>query len=300
MTHQVSRPGFSSISDYRWLALGAALLAALLAFSGQISRGDENEDSGIGGTGRTVVPGNESGLGGTGFRPYLGSTTDRGNGSAQPELVLREDDTLTSIAGPVAVPVARLVEQNTTASIPAPEMPIPRVVELITPSEVTSSSAPISIVEQIQHDLDRDVFLLQQAAEYRAEELEGYVNSPFLPLPGHESASTVQSGTSTGSDAGRTDTASPDAGSPDAVSTDPASELNWSSLAAMMGQANSDSQASAGGNTSLEQTANESEMESDRIHRPERIARPSLPPVQRVRPLQRPGLLPPRIRPLPF
>ena len=299
MTHQVSRPGFSSITDYRWLAIGAALLAALLAFSGQISRGDENEGSGIGGTGRTVVPGSDSGLGGTGFRPYLGSTTDRGNGSAEPELVLRKDDTLPPIAGPVAVPVAipiaRLVEQNTTASIPAPELPIPRVVELITPSEVTSSSAPISIVEQIQHDLDRDVFLLQQAAEYRAEELEGYVNSPFLPLPGHESASTVQSGTSTGSDAGRTDTASPDAGS-----TDAASELNWSSLAAMMGQANSDSQASAGGNTSLEQTANESEMESDRIHRPERIARPSLPPVQRVRPLQRPGLLPPRIRPLPF
>jgi len=296
MTHQVSRPGFSSITDYRWLAIGAALLAALLAFSGQISRGDENEGSGIGGTGRTVVPGSESGLGGPGFRPYLGSSTDRGNGSAQPELVFREDDALP----PVAVPDALLVEQITTASIPAPEMPIPRVVELITPSEVTSSSAPISIVEQIQHDLDRDVFLLQQAAEYRAEELEGYVNSPFLPLPGHESASTVQSGTSTGSDAGRTDTASPDAGSPDAGSTDPASELNWSSLAAMMGQANSDSQASAGGNTSLEQTANESEMESDRIHRPERIARPSLPPVQRVRPLQRPGLLPPRIRPLPF
>ena len=291
MTHQVSRPGFSSISDYRWLALGAALLAALLAFSGQISRGDENEDSGIGGTGRTVVPGNESGLGGTGFRPYLGSSTDRGNGSAQPELVLREDDALP----PVAVPEALLVEQITTASIPAPEMPIPRVVELITPTEVTSSSSPISIVEQIQHDMDRDVFLLQQAAEYRAEELEGYVNSPFLPLPGHESASTDQSGTNTGTDAGRTDTASPGA-----ASTVAASELNWSSLAALLGQDKSNSQASAQDNTSLGRSAHESEMESNRIHRPERIARPSLPPVQRVRPLQRPGLLPPRIRPLPL
>ena len=286
MTHQVSRPSFSSITDYRWLAVGAALLAALLAFSGQISRGDENEGSGIGGTGRTVVPGSESGLGGTGFRPYLGSSTDRSKGSAQPELVSREDDNLPSIASPDAI----LVEQNTTASIPAPEMPIPRVVELITPSEVTRSSSPISIVEQIQHDLDRDVFLLQQAAEYRAEELEGYVNSPFLPLPEHESASTAQSGTNTGSDAGKTDTAS----------TVAASELNWSSIAAMLGQANSDSQASTGGNTSLERSTNELEMASDRIHRPKRIARPSLPPVQRVRPLQRPGLLPPRIRPMPF
>ena len=288
MTHQLSRPGFSAITDYRWLALGAVLLAALLAFSSQISRGDENEGSGIGGTGRTVVPGSESGLGGTGFRPYLGSSTD--NGSVQPELVLREDATLPSIAVPIAVPIAALVEQNTAASIPAPEMPIPRVVELITPSEVTSSSSPISIVEQIQHDLDRDVFLLQQAAEYRAEELEGYVNSPFLPLPEHESASTAQSGTNTGSDAGRTDTAS----------TVAASELNWSSIAAMLGQANSDSQASTGGNTSLERSTNELEMASDRIHRPKRIARPSLPPVQRVRQLQRPGLLPPRIRPLPL
>lgn len=287
MMHQLSRPGLSSITYYRWLALGAALLAAVIAFSGQISRGDENEGSGIGGTGRTVVPGGESGLGGTGFRPYLGSNTDRGKGSAQPELVLREDNNLP--------PVAVLVEQNTTASIPAPEMPVPRVAELITPSEITSSSSPISIVEQIQHDLDRDVFLLQQAAEYRAEELEGYVNSPFLPVTGRESASTVQSGTNTESGEGRTDTASPNT-----ASTVATSELNWSNLAAMLGKANSDSQASAGGNTSLERSAIESEMESDRIHRPERIARPSLPPVQRVRPLQRPGLLPPRIRPLPF
>ena len=291
MTHQLSRPGFSAITDYRWLALGAVLLAALLAFSSQISRGDENEGSGIGGTGRTVVPGSESGLGGTGFRPYLGSSTDRSKGSAQPELVSREDANLPSIASPDAI----LVEQNTTASIPAPEMPILRVVELITPSEVTRSSSPISIVEQIQHDLDRDVFLLQQAAEYRAEELEGYVDSPFLPLPGHESASTDQSGTNTGTDAGRTDTASPGA-----ASTVTASELNWSSLAALLGQAKPNSQASAKDNTSPGRSAHESEMESNRIHRPERIARPSLPPVQRVRPLQRPGLLPPRIRPLPF
>ena len=293
MTHQLSRPGFSAITDYRWLALGAVLLAALLAFSSQISRGDENEGSGIGGTGRTVVPGSESGLGGTGFRPYLGSSTD--DGSAQPELVLREDATIPSIAVPIAVPIAALVEQNTAASIPAPEMPIPRVIELVTPSEVTSSSAPISIVEQIQHDLDRDIFLLQQAAEYRAEELEGYVDSPFLPLPGHESASADQSGTNTGTDAGRTDTASPGA-----ASTVTASELNWSSLAALLGQAKSNSQASAQDNTSLGRSAHESEMESNRIHRPERIARPSLPPVQRIRPLQRPGLLPPRIRPLPL
>lgn len=283
MKLQNSRPGFYSITDYRWLALVAALLAALLALSGQISRGDENEGSGIGGTGRTQVPGSESGLGGTGFRPYLGSSTHRGNSPAQPELVLREDATLT--------PIAALVEHNTAASTPAPEMPIPRIVELISPTEVTSNSTAISIVEQIQHDLDRDVLLLQQAAEYRAEELEGYVDSPFLPSPEQESASAAQSG--------NPNTRS-DAEGEDAGRTDRESGLSWSSLAAMLGQDNSGSQASAAGDSRPEQTANEPNTETDRIHRPERIARPSLPPVQRVRPLQRPGLLPPRIRPLQF
>jgi hypothetical protein len=298
MKLQISRLGFYSITDYRWLALVAALLAALLALSGQISRGDESEGSGIGGTGRTQVPGSESGLGGTGFRPYLGSSTHRANSPAQPELVLWEDATLT--------PIAALVEHNTAANIPAPEIPIPRIVELISPTEVTTNSTAISIVEQIQHDLDRDVVLLQQAAEYRAEELEGYVDSPFLPSPEQQLASAAQSGNpNTGSgtggeDAARTDTGSTDAGTTDADRIDTESELSWSSLAAMLGQTNSGSQVSAAGDVRREQTATEPEIETDRIHRPERIARPSLPPVQRVRPLQRPGLLPPRIRPLPL
>ena len=298
MKLQISRLGFYSITDYRWLALVAALLAALLALSGQISRGDESEGSGIGGTGRTQVPGSESGLGGTGFRPNLGSSIHRANSPAQPALVMREEDTLT--------PIAALVEHNTAAHIPAAEMTIPRIVELISPTEVTTNSTAISIVEQIQHDLDRDVVLLQQAAEYRAEELEGYVDSPFLPSPEQQLASAAQSGNpNTGSgtggeDAARTDTGSTDAGTTDADRIDTESELSWSSLAAMLGQTNSGSQVSAAGDVRREQTATEPEIETDRIHRPERIARPSLPPVQRVRPLQRPGLLPPRIRPLPL
>lgn len=287
MKYQVSRPDFSSITDYKWLALGAALLAALLAFNGQISRGDENEGSGIGGTGRATVPGSESGLGGTGFRPYLGSNSQNDNGPVQPELVLQADSALT--------PIAAAIEHSTAASIPAPEMPIPRIVELVSPSEVTSNSAAISIAEQIQQDLDRDVFLLQQAAAYRAEELEGYVDSPYLSVPGHGSAMVSQSvKTSAQPDAGDAD-ATEESGSADAIS-----DLNWSKLVNMMAHSNSGSQATAAGDENLEPIANGLANETDRIERPERIARPSLPPVQRIRPLQRPGLLPPRIRPLQF
>lgn len=287
MKYQVSRPDFSSITDYKWLALVAALLAALLAFNGQISRGDENEGSGIGGTGRAKVPGSESGLGGTGFRPYLGSNSQNGNGPVQPELVLQADSAL--------APIAASIEHSTAASIPAPEMPIPRIVELVSPSEITSNSAPISIAEQIQHDLDRDVFLLQQSAAYRAEELEGYVDSPNLSLPGQGSAIVSQSvKTSVQTDSGDADSAE-ESGSADAVS-----DLNWSKLAIMMAQSSSGSPASAAGDEDLAPIANGLENGTDRIERPERIARPSLPPVQRIRPLQRPGLLPPRIRPLQF
>lgn len=283
MTHQTPRPDFSIVADYKWLVLLAALLVAILAFSNQISRGDENEGSGIGGTGRATLPGGESGLGGTGFRPYLGSNANNGISPVQPELVLQEDSTLT--------PIAALLEHPAPASIPAPEMPIPRIVELVSPAEHTRNSAPISIAEQIQHELDRDVVLLQQAAEYRAEELEGFVDSPFLPLPRQEPAKGgLSEKTSVESDSG-----SEDSGSINAVS-----DLNWSQLAVSLANANVGNQAAATGDKDPMPSANGLDGGSDRIERPERMARPSLPPVQRVRPLQRPGLLPPRIRPLQF
>lgn len=72
--------------------------------------------------------------------------------------------------------------------------------------------------------------------------------------------------------------------------------LSWGSLAKSMGQV---SRQSIDSPDAEAVNANDRENSSDqRASRPDRIQRPVLPPLQRVRPIQRAGLLPPPVRPL--
>ena len=144
---------YYSATTLKWLALLALLFTALVSYNNQSTRGDETGGSGIGGTGRSGEPGSESGLGGTGFRPFIGSNTsgasrDGSDASViQPQVVLRPDSTI--------APLSATLELATESSIPPPDMPVPRVIEIVQPAAMTRDSAPIDINEQIQRNLDR-------------------------------------------------------------------------------------------------------------------------------------------------
>ena len=157
-------------SESRWLLAAAVISLCLFSWNQQITAGDENEGSGIGGTGRTAEPGG-SGLGGTGFRPYLGNASDN-SAAVQPQIVLEPDSEIT----PISTAVATSSENN----IPAPEMPVPRVIDLVAETQITRNSSPLDISEEIQRAADSSVLLLRQAAEYRSEELEGYLDASFM------------------------------------------------------------------------------------------------------------------------
>ena len=278
-----SKTSFYSTNTLQWLALLALILIALLSYNNQSTRGDETGGSGLGGTGRSSEPGSESGLGGTGFRPFIGSNTSAANPDSsdlsviQPQVVLSPDATI--------VPLSASLDLATEHSIPPPDMPVPRVIEIVPPAAMTRDSGAIDINEQIQHNLDSQVLVLEQSAHYRAEELEGYVQSPSLadaemdvPVtePNHEQGVTEAA-------------TAPD---PDVTG------LNWSELASALSSLDTGPELDSGAAPSAPGLEPESGIDAARIDRPERVVRPSLPPVQRVRPLQRIGILPPRIRPL--
>jgi hypothetical protein len=179
-------------------ALLALLLALLLWFSthsisGFGRGGEDDEGSGIGGTGLLPVPGSESGLGGTGFRPFVGMTPagSAPEAAAASREIIPPGAAAISVAlehpslGPAAIrftadsaaqtdtdtgrplEVITLLDSYETIlqSQPVLDAPLPRPVEVIAQRDLTFDSGPVLITEQIQRDIDSNAKQLLSAAD---------------------------------------------------------------------------------------------------------------------------------------
>jgi hypothetical protein len=247
------------------LSFLAALLCALLlnlGSSGNIRQGGDDEGSGLGGTGRLPVPGSESGLGGTGLKPFLGSRSETADTAPiEVEVFYAPESRKLALTQTLEldIPVSREVEIA----------PLESPVQIAAASSFTRDSSAIDINEQIQRDLDSNALaFLQLKDQLVARQGDA----------GFEAAKSQQS-----------ESEAANKPSPEPAAT-AESDLAWQAVASFFSQ-----------NTDGDQDIADAgvEAESDRIERPDRVQRPELPPMQRIRPsVQRAGILPPRVKPL--
>lgn len=285
-----------------WALLLVLLLSLLTYNSNGIMRGgdDDDEGSGLGGTGRSLnklrEPGVGSGLGGTGFRPYLGVNSS--DASKPAELVIVDRPLPRTINGdhsdpalPTAIAASRSGIQLEQSLTPAQRStPIASEARATNPLQITRDSSAISIEESIQWELDNQVLTLESARHLVADSRASATDSPVNiyegareePVQGMEQQNPLSE---TAPDV-ETDEFSRHGKS------DHAATISWASLVEELEkQPDTDPNILADNTDSPDQDA-------EIMQRPERVQRPALPPVQRIRPVQRAGLLPPRIRPL--
>lgn len=261
----------------------AVLLALLLSLatynsSGIIRGGDEDEGSGVGGTGRTfrALEPTGSGLGGTGFRPYLGYS-DSSDG-------LNSEVTIVQHPLNVHVPVGQsFVDAVDDLDQISPQLidPIDHSIVVMDSRQITHDSSPIAIEESIQWEIDSQIISLESSRQLVAlNTLDSTI--PNDPAPAMEESGTIKEIEETNDDGSHLDIADESESQP----------ISWFTLARHL---NSNADHSDKNRELASATA---DPESDIAERPERFQRPSLPPVQRIQPVHRTGLLPPRIRPL--
>ena len=261
------------------LLAGMLLLLALvltnLPSTGIIRGGDDdNEGSGIGGTGRLLTPGGESGLGGTGFKPFIGLNEDQ-------EIQILNSPALRELA------VADTVALNIEPEQPVDSKPIASLIAISSVSSFTTDSSAINISEQIQRRVDSNILALEQlrislepvvANQFIDTALAGKAEFDDKPVVGHNQP-LIENDDSKFS-----------------IQQQP----SWEALASYL--TSNSSQSSGGSDASqlaTQLTSSDYNHEAEvRQARPERIHRPQLPPVQRARPIQRSAILPPRIKPL--
>ena len=265
--------------DLVQLALAALLLCALaLSFgsNGVVKNGDEDDGSGLGGTGRMLAPGGESGLGGTGFKPYLGMS-DSGS--------LRIVDTAAAAIEPLVADISIPAD----ASQPVLVAPVESPFEIAASSAITTDSSAIHIAEAIQRDADTNVLLMTRGKidNHSGIVVEQAVVPDFGRL--QENADITARTPESESQAHAENQKLGNAASAEANQDDEDHDLSWNALLGALRNQPQSSQTTE----SVASYGTEA-----RIARPERVQRPVLPPVQRVRPIQRAGLLPPPIRPL--
>lgn len=262
-------------------ALLLVLLLSLLTYSsnGIIRGGDDDEGSGLGGTGRSlndfIEPGAGSGLGGTGFRPYLGINTNSDSKTAELVIITRpllgadrDSDSRLPTAIAASHSGTRLPQAQDARRINSPAETPARVAD---PDTFTRDSSAIRIEESMQWELDQQALILETRQNLLTEK------PPALD----EAAKQAQ--LDANSVSGAVDTS---------AGTEQGDTISWASLVQQLGDDPGTEAAILAENSDTQATTAET------ILRPERIQRPALPPVQRIRPVQRAGLLPPRIRPL--
>lgn len=268
-----------------WAMLLVLLLSLLTYNSNGIIRGggDDDEGSGLGGTGRSlnnfIEPGAGSGLGGTGFRPYLGVNT---NSDSKPDEVLiidrpqieanRDSDSglPTAIAAShsgIQLPNLQIARRISS--------PVDNPARVANPGSFTRNSSAISIEESMQWELDQQVLNLEVAQNLLAEKRANDTATEYKEMTQAELDPNPVANTADHS-----------------ADQEPSGTISWASL---VQQLNNHPETEL---DNLTQLSEEQTPTAEIMQRPERIQRPALPPVQRIRPVQRAGLLPPRIRPL--
>ncbi len=242
--------------------------------------GGDDEGSGLGGTGRTAIPGSESGLGGTGFKPFLGYTAPVGaSESDRPaEVVIYHRPEAMALA------VSKSVQADIPATRPVTAAPLPSPVTVMAASNFTRDSSAILIHEQIQREMD------EMALSFADDEtLQQQVAA--TPAP---SAHTITSS------AENSDTQPAAASLASQLETQ--DEVSWQALGNYLADQRT-AKTSEEGESELAALSTEllspdlSSEANQRMSRPDRVQRPELPTMQRVRPVQRAGVLPPRIQP---
>lgn len=266
------------------IGLMLVLLFALLNFSSTgfvRTGGDENEGSGVGGTGRMATPGGESGFGGTGLKPFVSV-----NAENEVKITLDPAQRDTAVSSSLEVEF-----ENTIAVVTAPlESPV----QVTDDSHRTTDSSTINITESIQYSIDADAVFYQQLQE----NLVARIDNPLPREFGYDDALDVEVISSYGPalvEQSASIAAAPSSLNADAVESEELqlakSSVSWNQLASYLADNIEPSSGSA-------QTAQANDPQTARLARPELIRRPALPPVLRVRPVRRTAILPPRVSPL--
>lgn len=266
------------------LGLALLLLIALVTGSstGVIRGGDEDDGSGIGGTGRMPTSSGGSGLGGTGLKPFIGLNTEH-----ELEILIAPEQRESAVVNGLAASF------ETTSSVIADSIPTQAIV--VANTQITRDSSAISISESIQHSIDTNALYFQRLQQQLyvsssqasisesaavADELDGAALS--LAVSQDSELSEAEKGLESVTESLADTLIEPD------------QPLSWGAVASYL-VANFDRDDIQ----FTERNDSETDEEStDRFVRPERLSRPELPPIQRVRPIQRIAILPPRVRPL--
>lgn len=282
------------------LIAGGFLLLLLLVMNypstGVVRGGDDG--SGIGGTGRAAQPG--SGLGGTGLKPFIGLNT-------QNEIEILHSSEQRDSA--VIEPIESHFESNKAVEYAALEPAF----KLVAQAAITRDSSAITIAESMQHSANSNAVVFQQLQEI-SEQLEisetrfdvqqSYptTSQALLELP-QEIAALPTTAIPT--------TAIPEfineanvAQAPEAVAIErnrlavSNEAASWESFVLFL-SGNAGTQSSENSTAGVEEISVTGDA-TNVLSRPEKIQRPELPPVQRLRPIQRASILPPRVQPLRF
>ncbi|GAB5500013.1 MAG: hypothetical protein PsegKO_23240 [Pseudohongiellaceae bacterium] len=270
------------------LLVAGLLLAAFLALnvSSSGTTGGDDTGSGIGGTGRMAEPG--SGLGGTGLKPFLGFDANTATG---PEQQSRDIAIL-----PPGTDRKLALTETLVLDIPAQRdierAPLPSPAQVAATKSFTRDSSAISITEQIQREIDSNALYFNRLNAGTSPGSAKTGTQRETPQPDSDKHDPVQQelltvATETADDDKDLVAAEDNAATPASVDGSPES-VSWTSLASYLAE-----QQPTAGNDTPEDSA-----QTPRLERPERVVRPELPPIQRVRPVQRAAVLPPRIKPL--
>lgn len=276
------------------LVVGVFLLLLLLLMnypSTGVIRSDD-EGSGIGGTGRAAEPG--SGLGGTGLKPFLGLST-------QSEIeILRSAEQRDSA-------ITASIESNFEPEKAVEHAIVQPLFKLVSDTAITYDSSSITIAESIQHASNNNAVYFQQlqqiadqldvsvarssTADSNSDQKQSLLDQP-LELAGDLTTtaipeSNIESAVMQASMPAAIELSQPDANDDTA---------SWKAFALLLTK-NAPTQ-TAERSTASAQEISVTASTTKVLSRPEKIQRPELPPIQRLRPIQRASILPPRIKPL--
>lgn len=204
-----------------------------------------------------------SGIGGTGRIGHSSGESGFGGTGLKPFLTINNNQEVEILRSP-ALRVTAITETRDIeipASIPQPATPVASIARVTRDLEATTSSAAIDISEAIQSSLDSNALYFEQ--------LTAFVESSVEAAKIGESAAPIEADTGT-------------------VTT-------WDAIAQYLSR--KDESTDAGADATQLATADIDE-ETTQLARPEPLQRPQLPPVQRVSPLQRAAILPPRVQPM--
>ncbi|PCJ28439.1 MAG: hypothetical protein COA96_00930 [SAR86 cluster bacterium] len=272
--------------EARALIVGVVVLITFILVNNPstgIIRGGDDDGSGVGGTGRSLNPGG-SGLGGTGLKPFIGLSIEN------------EIQILNSIEqqGSAISESIRADFEPSRTIIPTPIEP---QFALATNSTTPRNSSAIPIDESIQRSADENALYFQQLQQLSTRQnfVGYYLESTSKPGEfktintelNHNITDNIYDTISilNSSQASTTATLAP-------ATND--NQVTWGSVLRFLAK-NVKNPAQLV-NPVLEEIIVKADG-SDSALRPVRVARPELPPVQRLRPMQRPSILPPRIQP---